>query len=413
MVQRDNLRFSPISSHSLNSLQGQSRECDTPPGPLIRPFSNLVPQNQQDQSYFPLYSSEGHSIPPRDLGPIFLLDDLIDPAVKQQCWGMTVGTTTLLGKAVGEDTSSRRDTNIEAFRRWLSSKELWRFSIIHIVEFLAQNQSSFANHRTAIASRLHLNAGIDIVEFPLMKRLSQAIRRECPIEPKYSEMWNLEILFDYLRKHLPEEGHFISHRARAVTLVRTSIAGRTSDVAHIHRPSMVWTETTVRFRFFHWKTQHTERRCFSKYYVIEKLPLEKDRPICAFSALKAYVNLNTAAYNLLDCETLWLHHRGNRTIKPTTLAGDTQKLMKNAGIDSKFGPATIRHATITYWRMIGIPMAVVMERTGHKLRNLVEKFYNRADFGPDLMVQIFANAIPEDDDQDLDEEDFLYDHEDE
>ena len=87
--------------------------------------------------------------------------------------------------------------------------------------------------------------------------------------------------------------------------------------------------------------------------------------------------------------------------------------MKNAGIDSKFGPATIRHATITYWRMIGIPMAVVMERTGHKLRNLVEKFYNRTDFGPDLMVQIFANAIPEDDDQDLDEEDFLYDHEDE
>ena len=275
MVQRDNLRFSPISSHSSNSLQGQSRECDTPPGPLIRPFSNLVPQNQQDQSYFPLYSSEGHSIPPRDLGPIFSLDDLIDPAVKQQRWGMTVGTTTLLGKAVGEDTSSRRDTNIEAFRRWLSSKELWRFSIIHIVEFLAQNQSSFANHRTAIASRLRLNAGIDIVEFPLMKRLSQAIRRECPIEPKYSEMWNLEILFDYLRKHLPEEGHFISHRARAVTLVRTSIAGRTSDVAHIHRPSMVWTETTVRFRFFHWKTQHTERRRFSKYYVIEKLPLEK------------------------------------------------------------------------------------------------------------------------------------------
>ena len=237
-----------------------------------------------------------------------MLDDLIDPAVKQQHWGMTVGTTTLLRKAVEEDTSSCRDTNIEAFQRWLSSKELWRFSIIHIVEFLAQNQSSFANHQTAIALCLCLNAGINIIEFPLMKCLSQAIRRECSIELKYSEIWNLEILFDYLRKYLPEEGYFISYCARVVTLVRTSIAGCTSDVAHIHRPSMVWTETIVRFWFFHWKTQHTKRRCFSKYYVIEKLPLEKDHPICAFSALKAYVNLNTAAYNLLDCETLWLHH---------------------------------------------------------------------------------------------------------
>ena len=73
--------------------------------------------------------------------------------------------------------------------------------------------------------------------------------------------------------------------------------------------------------------------------------------------------------------------------------------MKNAGIDSKFGPTTIRYAIITYWRMIGIPMAVVIERTGHKLRNLMEKFYNHTDFDPNLMVQIFANVILEDDDQ--------------
>ena len=67
--------------------------------------------------------------------------------------------------------------------------------------------------------------------------------------------------------------------------------------------------------------------------------------------------------------------------------------MSLAGIDKKFGAATICHATISYWQEKGFLVKQVMECTSHLSALLVRVFYDKAKQQFDLMAHSLISRV--------------------
>ena len=117
-----------------------------------------------------------------------------------------------------------------------------------------------------------------------------------------------------------------------------------------------------------------------------------DNKICAFSALKDYCEYHNAHFQALQSEGIWLSYNGAKQVLPQTLAVCAQRVMREADIDPMYGLATLRHAAITFWRNQGISLDKVMERTGHRSKQLVLKYYDRSSVSVDIMANIIDDC---------------------
>jgi hypothetical protein len=319
------------------------------------------------------------------------VEDLCDPWLHPALDVLSERARGYIKKALGPDTQTRRSKILKKFRDWLGEKgksSLDGADIINYLVELPQNlMSQFCTIRTAINTTIHQNIGYNFSDNLFFKKLAKGVIKDFPLDPRYDEMWDIEMLYKYVKAFKPPDPTKQNKwlRTKANILVRASIAGRNGDVAHIHRGSIVWEESSVRFRFFKWKTQaHTSMR-YSNFFKVKKLV---DPELCPFRALKQYMDLHRQDYKRIQSDSIWLNYRGDAAIEPSTLANCARDVMREAGIDPLFGAGTIRHAAITYWREQGVSMAKVIERTQHRSEGLVRKFYDKSCTKVDIMADI-------------------------
>jgi hypothetical protein len=331
------------------------------------------------------------------------LEDLSDPWAAMSDQGFSEKAQEMINASAKPATKDGRYRYIEQFREFLKDSHCaTSFSQIEIINFLAEkfeySLSEFESARTAISTTLRMHVDVDITAGIHFSRQARGATNLKPRQPKYDEMWDLNTLFDHLMISFPlwPGKHNISARCRANVLVRMSVAGRNKDVAFIYYPSVIWTETAVSFSFYNWKTQHTEGTRLSRRMTIRRLPIGKIA-ICAFSALLNYMTMHADDYARLKPDSIWLHHRGSGTISDAALAKDCRTLMRDADIPQLYGAATIRHATITYWVQLGIPLDVVMTRTGHRSSPLVRKYYDKSRIAHDIMASLHSQPESDED----------------
>ena len=324
--------------------------------------------------------------------PRFALEDLSDPWSEQ-------GVTGLQGDAQKVLNNSNKDAHKKAlgvalrkFRSFVEQLDSEGcFSINDIINFLGQtvchHPSEFEKSRTAISTALSLNCGFELTNDPLYSRFAKGASRYRPKAAKYDEMWDLGILLDAIKKGVWTSKERIGARTKALILLRISVAGRNRDLAHIHRESIVWSEDSVKFRLYEWKTQSSETTRFSRWMYISKLR-DSLANICPYRALKKYMDLHQSDYERLKPQGIWLTYHGSSSVSHGTLAANTHKFMKEAGIPPKYGAATIRHATITFWRDMRISVEEVMNRTGHRSERIVLFYYDKSSQKRDITAEI-------------------------
>jgi hypothetical protein len=324
----------------------------------------------------------------------FQMVHLSDPWASLGEQGYSENAQDMINASATDLTKTVRFKYIDQFRTFLSESGCTSsFSQVEIINFLAEkfamSLSEFKAARTAISTTLRIHMGEDIMIGILFKRQSRGATNLKPRQPKYDEMWDLSVLLDFLMVTFPiwPKRVNISARCRANVLVRMSVAGRNNDVAYIYYPSLVWTETTVSFSFYNWKTKHTEGTRLSRRMTIRKLPENKIQ-ICAYTALKTYMDIHAKDYERLKPDDIWLHFGGGATMSVGGLAKDCKDLMKAAGISLIYGAGTIQLVTITYWVEQGIPYEFVMTRTGHRSAPLVRKYYDKSRVAHDIMASL-------------------------
>ena len=280
-----------------------------------------------------------------------------------------------VASSVSPQTAARRRENVLLFKTRMLVRGLPYFSEIDILNYLLI-VSDYAGTRTDLCSTIELasNGVIVLSQNVWFRRHSAGHAFLHPRSPKYDEVWDIHIIWNFLKTNYLSDKPNIRLRTFAVILLRLSIAGRNKDIAHVSR-FLRWEDDKVSFRLFHWKGNRRDPRRYSEWFVIRRLPLDQSYR-CAYHALRSYVDSFSDSLNSLpsDCQFLWLHWRDSRPVVHETLARDQKMLMVAAGIPSHFGPASLRQATISYWRSMGVPYADVMKRTGHRSQRVVHLF---------------------------------------
>lgn len=263
--------------------------------------------------------------------------------------------------------------------------------------------------KSAIMMIVRVATGEDWNNKTLVKLAMQAINRLRPVVPRYVDMWDIRRIYEYYSKGKETRGDKkqrpnIELRTKAFILTRASIAGRGKDVTRIARSTVQFGNEGMSFRLYGWKTQAKERvRSLSN--VIEVKSMER-KDICAVTAMKEYMTMNETMYRsergkLHD--SVWIHYNRADEVKEQTLAKDTKETMKEMGIDTRiFGPATIRHAAISFWCNMGVSREEVARRTGHRSLNVISFYYDKS-VTRDIMAG-FEKEITTGEDEESDED---------
>lgn len=318
----------------------------------------------------------------RDLDPSFTVEGLNEEAQR------------LIWDAKEDKGYSRAIGPVMDFIDDVVAKGKSTFTIIDIINFLAKRKDILVS-KTALSTALRMSTGVNITEDYRMIKFTSGVAVNHPKMPKFETMWDMKILFRWLRTDFWADRPGLKLRTKANVLLRCSVAARNGDAAHIHR-DLRWSNESVSFRFFKWKTQRSENLAFSRWYVVKKLPPNKAYR-CAYTALREYMEYYKDYFEKTPMTQpfIWLDYSGSHPVKPQALATCTTQLLREAGVKAPFGSSTIRHAMISYWRSKGLSPQQCIDRTGQKSLSLIEKFYDLADREVDL------NAIIESDDDDV------------
>jgi hypothetical protein len=334
------------------------------------------------------------------------LDDPFASLTNPLGLGLSLAASSLVRSSVSASTWEKRSRIVLSFKEYLMAQNATNnFSLKDICNYLAEkydqstNVSVFEEARTAIATTLFLSTGINISDNIIVKRMVMGARNLRPRNPKYNEMWDLNILFSLFRKDFWLDRPLLRARIRANILIRISIAGRNKDVANIDRESVSWLPDSVSFRMFEWKTKHVEGTKYSRLFTVKKL-IAREACICPYRALQEY----WVAFNIEHCASddkgIWFGYRKRSScIQHTTLAKDCKEVLALAGIPKVFSAATLRHATITWWRNQGIPLEVVMSRTGHHSMQLVLFYYDKSDVSLDITADLLGDEQSSDEEE--------------
>ena len=407
LEQQDPIHVSTTNSPFLDNLKISGRMQTCSHSVPQRPIQKMAPVDTRI-SFRHINNPPGsnHRLSKRSYR-LFNLEDISDPKLLKIEEGWSEEAIAMIFGSVKLTTWKDRSKVCSQFKDYLHHLHKSSFSEVDIGNFLARkftrSGDQFCSAQTALSTTIYLNTGFDLSKEIHFSRQSKGASVLKPKSPKFDDMWDLSILMKHMNGVFWSDKPNISARTKANVLLRISIAGRNSDVAHIFQDSIVWTEDTVLFCFYEWKTKHVEKVKLSRPLIVKKLP-NKFANICPFRALRVYVNLHCNDYQRMNSKGIWLDYNGTKEVKPSTLAKCTRDLMRDAGIDRIFGSVTIRHATITFWQNLGIPIGTVIERTGHKSIPLINKYYNKSSIQQDIFADVFER-IRNDESSDEESED--------
>ena len=262
-----------------------------------------------------------------------------------------------------------------------------------------QARGSLSSWKSDLMTTIKIVYSVDWSAHPLVKAITKSIKKLSRPKAKYSSMWDIAKLYNYFRENPVSSSRLNLLRAKASVLVRASLAARAKDVHRIARSSVKFTASKVSFRFFAWKQQNEDDFQLSSEFYIEKLG-DEDSSICAYTALKVYMTANKAYYDSdlgRAHNYIWTKYNSGVAIVSNTVSSDSRKMMELAGINVRvYGAATIRHAAISKWRMMGLPRERVAERTFHRSLNIISFYYDKSvitDLNASLVTERGRDAV--------------------
>lgn len=313
--------------------------------------------------------------------------------------GFSTGAHVLAMRAVSDSTLVARAAAVRKFAAHLQAEGKESFSARDLASWLAELfdkglvVGSILSFKTAVSMAVQAATGQPL-EDHWLTRVVQGMQRERRPEPRYDDMWDAKIAYRFYRELGPIQGDkiIVAHRRKAVFLVRLAFAARAADVLCISRASVQWSDSSVSFRLFRWKTQGAGGPRLSDTITLEALPAEL-RDACAVAALHQYMAANSANYVSAGHDYVWTAYNSSTPVKTSTILADCQKEMTKMNIPIQYKPASLRHAAISAWAAAGVTRDQAMRRSGHKAANTITKFYDRSGRGDDWSSRVALEAL--------------------
>ena len=275
-----------------------------------------------------------------------------------------------------------------AWRKWASwccERDVNPFTsnLIEILNFLVflyekgYEYSSINSHRSAISAyHVHIDNN-PIGQHPRVCTLMTGIFNNRPPKPRYTFVWDIETVLNYLSK-LPDNLNLpirvLSHKL--ALLLALTAASRVSEICCLNTEYMVEFEDKYVFKFHKLtKSWRKGRPPLS----VEFCAYQQNPKLCVVQAIKSYLQVTQAWRNKNGQKQLLLSTLApHQEVKKSTAAGWVKAILGSAGIDTNlFTAHSTRAASTSKAKVKGLSLEDILKRGNWSNKSTWQKHHHK------------------------------------
>jgi hypothetical protein len=233
----------------------------------------------------------------------------------------------------------------------------YQFQVLDFLnkEFKRRNTASAVNQAiSALASVLNVSMGDGFMLSADVLAYRKAVNIKCPTGPALVDIWNIAIIFTYMRKEKEVKLLSLAElQERCIILLRVDLFSRSSDLTRLFREQIVFTKDGCKVRFFKPKEWRAQGKLTMKEWTawINMAKVTGQSSICPVMVLEQWLHRSRdiAPKETVDGKVqtnLFFTKMAQGTVKME--ASQVAKVAKNylarAGVPDKYTAQSIRAA---------------------------------------------------------------------
>lgn len=221
-------------------------------------------------------------------------------------------------------------------------------SVVPVLDFLTVlyqqglTYNAINTARSALSSYVTLEDGTCVGKHPLVSRLMKGIFQEKPPRPKYTEIWDVSIVLEYLQSLSPVDTLSLKELTLKLVVLILLVSGQRGQTVHmLNIDRMSFSNNCYTFQL----VGHLKQSRPGVNNPLVKLTAFEDKTLCVVSTLKEYL---TRTQNLRGSEgQLFVsYQKPFRKVSRDTISRWVKTVLTDSGIDtSRFKSHSTRAAS--------------------------------------------------------------------
>lgn len=317
---------------------------------------------------------------------------LIRSALKEQ--GISKNATDIIIESWRKSTQKQYATYIQ---KWLLFSGERKISAIRpttpqIIEFFTSlfdaglKYSAIGTARSALSTFISVcsNKAIDLGNDPLVKRFMKGVFNKRPSLPRYTSIWDPEIVLQYL-KSMGSDLSLQQSTYKCVMLLALLTGQRGQFLHNIRVQDLKFGKDDVNIQINDLMKQSRPGYHMKPFRLQQ---FDKDSNLCIVRSLKSYLSKTVAIRN--DDKLFISLQAPHKGVSRGTISRWVKIVLQGAGIDTgQFSAHSTRAAASSTALAKGLPLSTILKAVGWSQDSTFRKFYNK----PVDDSLIFQNSV--------------------
>lgn len=263
----------------------------------------------------------------------------------------------------------------------------------HVIEFftsLFENGLGYSSINSARSALSALGLKFDTIlvgQHPLVIRYLKGVFNLRPTRPKYSCVWDVQIVLNYLCKLSPVK--LISRKELTLKLTMLLALTNATRVQSLH---LISVNSVIKLKsefVFVVDGLLKQSRPGYKEPVISCKCYPPDRRLCIFTVLKEYLFRTKDLRSQGDNKLLISYVKPFKPVSKDTISRWIKVVMTRSGINTDiFGSHSVRAASVSKAKLNKVPLNEILSKAGWSNARTFAKYYDK-----DIVKDTFAEAV--------------------
>lgn len=250
-----------------------------------------------------------------------------------------------------------------------------------VLQFLSQmfadgkSYSTINSAKSAISSMCGLLHNRDIGNEILVRRFMRGIFTSRPQLPKYSTIWDVNIVFKYIASLGDNDKLTLLTLSEKLVILLLLISGQRGQTVHLMNLNDVHVYSDKIVIYFSSLLKHSSPKRHLEPLIITHYPI--NNKLCVVRTTREYLDRTTPIRG--DCDKFLIStvppHKG---VTKSTVSRWIKSIMTKAGIDTKvFQPHSCRAASTSNAIAKGLQLGTVLKAAGWSSATTFQQYYHR------------------------------------
>ena len=250
--------------------------------------------------------------------------------------------------------------------------------------------SALNTARSALSTFIVLPGNISVGNHPLVTRFMKGVYQSRPTFPKYTEIWDVNVVLSYLKTLSPVAKLSLKDLTYKVTMMLMLLSGqRIQTIQLLDLKDMTMSKSQFTFKVSS-KVKHTKPG--RHLQDLKFKAYAPDRRLCIYTYLQKYLVV-TKPLRGDETKLLISFNKPHQAVSRDTIRRWIKQVLSNSGIDTNvFSTHSTRSASVSAANSKGVPLDKILSAGGWSRASTFSKYYNKpivnthgCDYGSSLL----------------------------